>query len=276
MIPAYREEVRVVPMGDSLASSYDRFARAITEQLAALEERGDTSGRLPWLQSLLFYPDMPWVECVCRTKSGVTLGSAPALYRDVMYSLEQELLAYVREQFEQSHPLIVCTENSAAGPYDDQGRMKACFERLLYRPSSGGAKVKILRRSVPIQERQEWVDQCATEGVDIVICNPSLLVELNLSYFTRLAFKRFPLHSAAFYSAARCLNRPQQSGNVETAIFVYEGSLALRLLRALAFSDKALDTEKLVAHDAFPLETLLEGLVREAIGQGRSVNIPSL
>lgn len=261
MIPAYKEEVRVVPMGEDLGSAYRGFEHAITHSLAQIEEQGDRSGQLPWFQALLVYPDMPWLGWKCKTRRGTVLGEAPALPNQLVYPLEQALIDYVGQQFERRLPVIVFTENT--GLYDDQERLKNLFERYLCSPSGDALDVAILRATVHVEDRQAWINQRIAEGVDVLICNPFLTSNLNLTYFKRIAYKRIPQRGETLYRSARCLLSPEQDKNIETIFFSYQGSMALRLLHQLAFPGlRQLDIAVSNPQGVRPLPDIIEEIAR--------------
>ncbi|MBA2680380.1 MAG: hypothetical protein H0U76_18525 [Ktedonobacteraceae bacterium] len=272
MIPAYKEDVRVVPMGADLGPAYQGFEHGITQRLAQIEAQGDRSAQLPWFQALLVYPDMPWVGWKCKTRRGTVLGEAPALPKQLVYPLEQALIDYVREQFERRLPVIVFTENT--GIYDDQERLKNLFERYLCSPSGDALDVAILRATVHGGDRQAWINERIVEGVDVLICNPVLTCDLTLTYFKRIAYKRIPQQSETLYRSARCLLRPEQDENIETVFFSYQGSVALRLLHQLAFPGlRQLDTAVFKPQGVRPLPDIIEEiarLMREDLGHERT------
>ncbi len=80
------------------------------------------------------------------------------------------------------------------------------------------------------RERQNGIEACAREGVQVLICNPSLLLGLDLSYFKRAAFKRVPTQIETLLHFTPCLLNPTQDTDVEVVFFAYQESLALRLL----------------------------------------------
>jgi hypothetical protein len=225
----YREEIRMVPMGPELGPAYTAFEQEVTANLRQLSANGNISGFIPWLMALLIYPDMPWRGWECRMLRR-ELGTAPALPKQSIYPIEKALINYVQEQLNQHLPTLVFSENSEPLT-NDQDRLKSLFEEHVVTASGDAPRVAILRNAVSWGQRQAWVDQrTCEEAVHVRICDPVRAADLQLAYFKRIAFKRIPLARKTLYQAARCLCTSGQDRGVETVFFVYEDSLALRLM----------------------------------------------
>jgi len=234
----YREEVRMVLMGSELGPAYKAFEQEVTHNLRQLSANGNISGLIPWLLALLIYPDMPWRGWECKTlRRGweprtlhSDLGTAPALSKQSVYPIEAALIDYVQEQVSQHLPTLVFSENSEPLT-NDHDRLQSLFEEHVVTASEDAPRVAILRNSVYWGNRQAWVDErTGEEAVHVLICDPVRVADLQLAYFKRVVFKRIPLARKTLQQAARCLCTPGQDRGVETVFFVYEDSLALRLM----------------------------------------------
>ena len=228
-MPPYLEEIRLVDMGPLLGPAYRAFEQDITRRVVAALADGGSAPLLPWLKALLVYADMPWLGWTCRARSGEVLGSAPALPAHTIYPLEQALIDYVSEQvWSAGAPTLVFTENT--GTFDDQDRLQALVEQHARGPAYSVPHVAVLHSAVPRFERQDWIESCAQDEVQVLVCTPYLLLGLDLTYFKRIAFKRVPTQLETLQRSARCLYTPTQEAAVQTAFFAYQGSMALRLL----------------------------------------------
>lgn len=228
-VPTYSEAIRLVEMGPLLGPAYRAFEQEITRRVKACLAGGDSAPLLPWFKALLLYADMPWLGWTCRMRSGAALGSAPALPSDTVYPIEQALIDYVSEQIWQAQrPTIVFTENT--GTFEDLDRLQTLIEQHARGLANDKPFVSVLYGAMSKHERQEWLGSCAQDGVQVLICNPVLLIGLDPGYFKRIAFKRVPTQLESVQKAARCLITPTQDGDVQTAYFAYRESMALRLL----------------------------------------------
>ena len=258
--PPYCEQVRLVEMGPLLGPAYRAFEQATTKRVEEYLAQDDMAPLIPWFKALLIYADMPWLGWTCRARDGEVLGSAPVLPYHTIYPLEQALIDYVGEQARQGLPTIVFTENT--GSFDDQERLKGLIEQHVRGRQGSAPGVAILRGAMAMRERQAWIESCARTEVNVLICYPAFIGDLDLAYFKRIAFKRIPTQREDLHRAARCLLGPAQDTAAQTAFFAYEESMALRLLmhRARTIHGKLAPVDGLVlsSFDAPQGDTLLE------------------
>ncbi|MCI0462768.1 MAG: hypothetical protein L0Z62_37955 [Gemmataceae bacterium] len=264
-LPPLEEGCIPVCMDQELATAYrheveEPLAAAIKEMMKRRDRR--LLGTM--LQTLLAYPDYPfgWGPVGYRAGSGfVTVATPPNLPEDVIRPKEQALLDLVVSEAGRGRKVWVYVQ------YTDQHDVQGRLERLLRR---AGLRVAVLRSSVPLASREEWIARHAPK-LDVVISHPRL-VETGLDLFDKAGRHNFP--TLCFYEtgynlftlrqASRRSWRIGQTKVCRVVYFHYEGTMQERAL--------ALMGKKLTAAQALEGTFSSEGLVAMA-GEDANVEI---
>jgi hypothetical protein len=220
------------------------------------------------LQTLLAYPDYPFgwnpVGYWDHSEGGsrfVTVAVPPNLAETVIRPKEQALIDLLESEKIRGRKCWVYVQFT--DKHDVEGRL----ERLL---NQAGFKVGVLRATIPLAKREEWIARQAPK-LDVVISHPRL-VETGLDLFDKTGKHNFP--SICFYEtgynlftlrqASRRSWRIGQREPCRIAYFYYEGTMQDRAM--------ALMGKKLTAAQALEGRFSSEGLVAMA-GDDANVEI---
>lgn len=191
-LPPLTEECVPVRMDQELAAAYrDEVQKPLVEAIKEIMKRRDRRLLGAMVQTLLAYPDYPfeWGP-VGYWKSGqfVTVATPPNLADDIVRSKEQALIDLVRSEKANRRQVWVFVQ------FTDKHDVEARLERLL---TSAGLRVGVLRASVPLARREEWIAKNAPH-LHIVVSHPRL-VETGLDLFDKGGRHNFP--TICFYEA---------------------------------------------------------------------------
>lgn len=264
-LPPLTEECIPVRMDDELAATYRRdVEEPLVEAIKEMMKRRDRRLLGAMLQTLLAYSDYPfgWGP-VGYWKNGqfVTVATPPDLDADTIRPKEQALIDLVRTEKDKRRQVWVFVQ------YTDRHDVQGRLERILH---EAGLKVGLLRASVPLARREEWIAKNAWQ-LDVVISHPRL-VETGLDLFDKGGRHNFP--TLCFYEtgynlftlrqASRRSWRIGQTKPCRVVYFYYEGTMQDRAL--------ALMGRKLTAAQALEGKFSTEGLVTMA-GEDANVEI---
>lgn len=264
-LPTFTEECLPIQMDKELAAAYrHEVEEPLVEAIKEMMKRRDRRLLGAMLQTLLAYPDFPfdWGP-IGYWKSGkfVTVTEPPNLALDVIRRKEQALLDLVSSEKRQGRQVWVYVQ------FTDKHDVEARLEGLL---RDAKIRVDVLRSSVPLNRREDWIAKHAPR-LDVVISHPRL-VETGLDLFDKGGLYNFP--TIAFYEtgynlftlrqASRRSWRIGQAEPCRVVYFYYEGTMQDRAL--------ALMGKKLTAAQALEGKFSTEGLVAMA-GEDANVEI---
>lgn len=180
-LPTMREFIVPVEMDDELACEYKRVEDKLVETNKELLRKNNRALLGAMLQCLLCYPDMPkdwdWVGYYWLTPGGEKEFAKvvqPASLGDQARNKELELIKLVQNEKAQGRQAWVFVQYTETRP------VLARIEHLL---TAAGLKVKVLRSSVPLAKREQWIaDNCG--DADVVVSHPKL-VETGLELFDK-------------------------------------------------------------------------------------------
>jgi hypothetical protein len=268
-LPPLEEECVSVRMDAELARAYRQdvekpLADAIKEMLRRKDKR--LLGTM--LQTLLAYPDYPfgWDSVgYCDRGEGVAryvaIARPPNLPEDVIRPKERALIDLVNS--EKAAGRKVWAYVQFTDRHDVQGRIAKLLREA-------GLRVEVLRSSVALAKREEWIAEHAPL-LDVVVSHPRL-VETGLDLFDKSRRYNFP--TLCFYEtgynlftlrqASRRSWRIGQKERCRIVYFHYEGTMQDRAM--------ALMGKKLTAAQALEGRFSSEGLVALA-GEDANVEI---
>ena len=262
-LPPLEEECVPVRMDAELARAYrEDVEKPLVEAIQEMMRRRDRRLLGAMLQTLLAYPDCPfgW-QPVGYWQSGefVTVTIPPDLPEDVIRPKEKALIDLVRSEKARDRKVWVYVQ------YTDRHDVQGRLERLL---REAGLRVGVLRSSIALAQREEWI---ATHAplLDVVISHPRL-VETGLDLFDKAGRHNFP--TIAFYETGYNLftlrqasRRSWRIGQKEPCRIVYlhyEGTMQERAMTLMG--------RKLTAAQALEGRFSSEGLVAMA---GEDANV---
>ena len=264
-LPPLEEECVPVRMDAELATAYrEKVERPLSDAIKQMMRRNDRRLLGAMLQTLLAYPDCPfgW-EPVGYMKDGkfITVAIPPDLPKDVIRPKEQALIELVNCEEASGRKVWVYVQ------YTDRHDVQGRLERLL---KDAGLRVGVLRSSVPLANREEWIARNAPD-LDVVVSHPRL-VETGLDLFDKSGRHNFP--TICFYESGYNLftlrqasRRSWRIGQTETCRIVYFQYQGTMQERAMALMGK-----KLSAAQALEGSFSSEGLVAMA-GEDANVEI---
>ena len=262
-LPSLNEECIPVRMDDELARAYkDDVERPLADAIKEMMRRRDRRLLGTMVQTLLAYPDCPfdWEPVGYRNKGEfVTVAIPPHLSDEVIRRKERSLIDLVQSERARGRKVWVYVQYTDR--HDVQGRLERLF-------TDEGLRVGVLRSSVPLAQREEWIAQHAPQ-LDVVVSHPRL-VETGLDLFDKHGSHNFP--TICFYEtgynlftlrqASRRSWRIGQKESCRIVYFFYEGTMQERAMSLMG--------KKLTAAQALEGRFSSEGLV--ALG-GEDANV---
>jgi hypothetical protein len=268
-LPPLQEECISVKMDKELATAYQR---GVEEPLAlaikTMMVRRDRRLLGTMVQALLAYPDYPFAwgpigywDVGEGGKRGrfVSVTVPPDLSQDVIRPKERALIDLVRSEKAKGRKCWVYVQ------YTDKHDVESRLEKLL---KEQGFQVGILRASVPLGRREEWIAEHAPK-LDVVISHPRLvetgldLFDKNGAYnFSTICFYETGYNLFTLRQASRRSWRIGQTQDCRIVCFYYEGTMQDRAM--------ALMGRKLTAAQALEGTFSSEGLVALA---GEDANV---
>jgi hypothetical protein len=264
-LPPLEEECVPVRMDAELASAYrEKVEKPLSDAIKQMMRRNDRRLLGAMLQTLLAYPDYPfnW-EPVGYWKDGkfIKVCTPPNLPQEVIRPKEQSLIELVNGEKANGRKVWVYVQ------YTDRHDVQGRLERLL---KDAGLRVGVLRSSVPLASREEWIEKNAPQ-LDVVVSHPRL-VETGLDLFDKKGGHNFP--TICFYETGYNLftlrqasRRSWRIGQMENCRIVYFHYRDTMQERAMALMGK-----KLTAAQALEGSFSSEGLVAMA-GEDANVEI---
>jgi hypothetical protein len=256
-LPQLSEECLPVRMDKDLAAAYrDEVQEPLIKAVKEMMKRRDRRLLGAMVQTLLAYPDYPFAwEPVGYYKAGqfVTVAVPPNLNDAVVRPKEQALINLVRTEKAIRRQVWVFVQ------FTDKHDVEARLERLL---SSAGLRVGVLRSSVPLARREEWIGKNAPH-LDVVLSHPRL-VETGLDLFDKGGRHNFP--TICFYETGYNLFTLRQASRRSWRIGQKKDCRVVYLYYERTMQDRAIALmgKKLTAAQALEGKFSSEGLVAMA------------
>ena len=218
-LPPLEEECLPVRMDAELERAYrNDVERPLRDAIKEMMRRKVRRLLGAMLQTLLAYPDLPfnW-RPVGYSQDGqfVTVTIPPDLPKDVIRPKEQALIDLVNAEKTKGRKVWVYVQ------YTDRHDVQGRLERLL---TEAGFQVGVLRSSVPLSDREDWIAANAPH-LDVVVSHPRL-VETGLDLFDKARRHNFP--TICFYETGYNLftlrqasRRSWRIGQMEPCRIVY-------------------------------------------------------
>jgi hypothetical protein len=256
-LPALIEECVPVRMDKELKTAYrEAVEQPLVEAIKEMMKRRDRRLLGAMLQTLLAYPDYPfgW-EPVGYWKGDqfVTVATPPSLAADIVRPKERALIDLVRSEKASRRQVWVFVQ------FTDKHDVETRLERIV---KENGFRVGVLRSSIPLAKREEWIAKNGPH-LDVVLSHPRL-VETGLDLFDKGGRHNFP--TICFYEtgynlftlrqASRRSWRIGQSKECRVVYLFYERTMQERAI--------ALMGKKLTAAQALEGKFSNEGLVAMA------------
>ncbi len=264
-LPPLTEECVPVNMDPELSAAYrHEVEEPLKDALKEMLRRRDRRLLGAMVQTLLAYPDHPFGWGPVGYRKGdqfVAVALPPDLAQDIVRPKERALIDLVRSEKSNGRKVWVYVQYTDT--HDVQGRL----ERLL---QGAGLRVGVLRASVPLNRREEWIGRHAWQ-LDVVISHPRL-VETGLDLFDKGGRHNFP--TLCFYEAGYNLFTLRQASRRAWRIGQTQPCRVVYLYYAGTMQDRALALmgRKLTAAQALEGKFSGEGLVAMA-GEDANVEV---
>jgi len=256
-LPSLTEECVPVRMDQELGAAYrSEVEEPLAEAIKEMMKRRDRRLLGAMVQTLLAYPDYPfgWGPVgYYKGEQFITVATPPNLEEDLVRPKEQALIDLVRSERSSRRQVWVYVQFT--DKHDVEGRL----ERIL---KMNGFRVGVLRSTVPLARREEWIAKNAPH-LDVVISHPRL-VQTGLDLFDKNGRHNFP--TICFYEidynlftlrqASRRSWRIGQNKDCRVVYLYYEGTMQDRAI--------ALVGKKLTAAQALEGKFSSEGLAAMA------------
>jgi len=184
-LPQLQEIVQAVPMEGEMKHEYQRIEEICTKVIQEMVRRGNKRFLGAFLQTLLAYSDHPYGwEVVGYKAEGdifVPVVIPKNLSADTVYPKEEALLEVLKEEKKLGRKCWV---------FSIMTNVKDVNERLHKLISKAGFRSEILRSTVELAKREEWINERAPRN-DVLISHPRL-VETGLDLFDKGGSYNFP------------------------------------------------------------------------------------
>lgn len=264
-LPPLSEECVTVHMDKELERAYrEEVEKPLVEAIREMMKRKDQRLLGAMLQTLLAYPDFPfgWGPVgYWKANDFVTVTMPPTLAEEVIRPKEQTLIDLVRSEKASRRKVWVYVQYN--DKHDVQGRLAQILK-------DAGLHVGVLRSSVPLAQREEWITRHAPQ-LDVVISHPRL-VETGLDLFDKAGRHNFP--TICFYETGYNLFTLRQASRRSWRIGQNKACRIVYLYYEVTMQDRAMALmgKKLTAAQALEGKFSTEGLVAMA-GEDANVEI---
>lgn len=226
-LPDYEEIPVPCHLTDNIEKEYS-FMESELKKILSLQKDISQKIQSNYLNLLIAYPDQPYGHRPIihpHTKEVLLEPKDLSVFEDLQPKDEQ-VIELVERKIKSGERVIIYTSWVRL---DSQ-------KKLLKQLTSRGFRTRILDTKIPPIKREEWVDKRVSEGIDVLIVNPSLTeTGLDLNAFTTLIFYNIAFNLYVFRQASRRSWRINQTApKVEVYLFYYVGTMQQRALKLMA------------------------------------------
>ncbi len=222
-LPSYTETPIGVEMDTDLRNAYNTLESDIRRNLSFRSKK--VLGTM--LQTLSAYPDMPYNQPpVCHPDTGAILATPTELSQGPR-NKEQALLDLVREKIENNEKVLVF--------YQWTNRTDVATKLTQMIEDELDIKVAVLESKIAPDKREAWFEQKAKDGVQVVLCNPTLVeTGLDLMDFTSIVFYQVGYNIFTMRQASRRSWRLGQQHPINVYFMYYYGTIQEQALSLMA------------------------------------------
>lgn len=226
-LPEYEEIPIELQMREDVAKEYRRLERQFRNVLCSQK---DISQKVlsAYMGLLTVYPDQPYGH---RPIVHPVTGNDLVAPKDIsgfqeLHEKDDSVLEVVQKKVSEGGRVLVYTSWIRT---DTQEKLYRLF-------TDSGYRAGILTASVPPAKREEWVEKQVSDGIQVLITNPSLVetgLDLNdftTLYYYNIAYNLFTLRQ----SSRRSWRINQKAPRIEVYIAYYKGTVQNRAVRLMA------------------------------------------
>ena len=224
-LPGYEEIPIPVGMDSDLMMAYNNFENAFREYAAP--SRGQSRRSMgPFLQALTAYPDCPHIIYPITNPQDGSIIYMPTELPKEQRNKEERLLSLVQERLEAGEKVLV---------YYSFINKTDTGNSLLNMLEENGITAFEMKSNIAPDKREEWVENHLAKGMEVMICNPSLVeTGLDLLDFTSIIFYQMGYNLFTMRQASRRSWRLSQSKDVKVYFMYYQNSIQEQALSLMA------------------------------------------
>ena len=224
-LPSYEEIPISIEMDDELKQAYGVLETEL-RNCCSWGGGGGMKVMGSLLQTLSVYPDMPYDQPeVLHPDTNEILVTPPEL-QPGLRNKENAILELVQEKIDNGEKVLIYYEWT--NRTDVAQKLTALFK-------DNGINSVVLNSSVKAIEREEWIDNQLSKGIDVLICNPKLVeTGLDLLAFTNIVFYQIGYNIFTMRQASRRSWRLSQTEDIKVYFMYYEGTIQSQALSLMA------------------------------------------
>ena len=224
-LPGYEEIPLGIDMDNELKEAYNTLESDLRRAMA---RRGEGGIKImgSFLQALSVYPDMPYNQPeIIHPDTQEILVTPPELHEGLR-NKENELLKLVKEKVENKEKVLI---------YYEWTNKTDVAKKLTDMFNENNIKSVVLTSSVKSELREEWIDNQLEKGIDVLICNPSLVeTGLDLLSFTNIIFYQVGYNIFTMRQASRRSWRLSQDKDIKVYFMYYKDTIQAQALSLMA------------------------------------------
>lgn len=227
VLPPYQEHYQEVAMTGDQAERYQALAASLTAELKTSLRKGDNSLLGVVLNVLLAWPDTCFREEVVKhPRTRQLLAYVPSIIGDEPSPKEEELLRICKEEKAKGRRVLVYT--TYTGKRDTASHLKGLLE-------CHDLKAVVLRASVDMGRREDWIFDQVDRGADVLVANPELVkTGLDLLEFPTIVFMQTGYNVYTLQQASRRSWRIGQQQPVDVYFLGYGDTAQIACLSLMA------------------------------------------
>lgn len=224
-LPEYEEIPISVELDEKTSSSYTDMENYFA---TIADPRSDESPKImgAMLQALTVYPDAPHCSMPIMDPDTGDLAYEPNKLDKKLRPKEIELLNLVKERLENGEKVLV---------YYNSVNKTDIGNILIDLLKNNGITAYEMKSSVSADSREEWVEKHLEKGMEVMICNPSLVeTGLDLLDFTSIIFYQIGYNLFTMRQASRRSWRLSQTKAVKVFFMYYRNTIQEQALSLMA------------------------------------------
>lgn len=224
-LPEYTEIPVGVTMDEDLRAAYTSLEEDLRSHVGGYDGKGmKIMGQM--VQALSVYPDMPYDQPpIIHPDTNETLVVPTELNRGLR-NKEERLLEIVQSKIENNEKVLIYYQWT--NRTDTAKKLKNAISDL-------GISVAVLESRVSADQREEWIEAQLENGVQVVLCNPTLVeTGLDLMDFTTIIFYQVGYNIFTMRQASRRSWRLGQTHPIQVYFMYYRDTIQEQALSLMA------------------------------------------
>lgn len=223
-LPGYTEIPISIELDDELKTAYSKLEHDIREHMGNWQKSIKTMGQI--ITTLSVYPDQPYNQNdIIHPDTGEIIAS-PENLEQRSRNKEEKFLELVKSKVENGEKVLVYYY------WTNKTDLSVRLPKLL---KENGIKTAVLKTSIKANLREEWINEQIKNGIDVLICNPTLIeTGLDLLDFTTIIYYQVGYNLYTMRQASRRSWRLSQDKDVEVYFLYYKGTVQEQALSLMA------------------------------------------